>query len=70
MVSIRRDTAVSLRRLDGGVSYLPSHPVSFRNGRPEPVEYEGRRYSFLRVMTGRDYGATSPTEVYVFTERR
>jgi hypothetical protein len=64
-----RRVSVSLRRCgEHGAHFLADHPVQFRHGHPEPIDYGGRNYSYSHTKLGRGYDAAASPEVYVFVE--
>ncbi len=68
LLEVRR-VAVSLRRSDrAGPVFLADHQVQVRDGVPEPLDHEGRRYVFRRTTPTSGYRAGAQAEVYMFEE--
>ena len=65
---IRRVAVTLSRRGGAGAHFLAVHPVGFRDGLPEPIDYAGRRYSYSYTNPGGGYKAATCSEVYVFVE--
>ena len=65
-----RRVSVSLRKHDApGSAFLADHEVAFHDGRPEPIEYAGRCYTYSHTTPRGGYLPGTRPEVYVFVEK-
>ncbi len=58
-----RHVPVSLRRAEGAL-FLPTHPVTFHDEAPDPVDHDGRSYVFTHTVDG---GYRGGATIYVFS---
>jgi hypothetical protein len=70
---VRLHVPVSLRGADGSRQFLSEIEIVIANGRVQPLELAGRRYTFLHTVGSNAFGSSAHgaehETIYVFSEQ-